>query len=203
VTAEFSPTLSRVKGWDGDPFPSSEDVERVMVTLTPRIFAEKQRLFVIDVLRLIRYCRVTHPGAEKRQLRKAAEALEKARAALTALPVPHPATHNLVCELARVRDSCKRRAGSMEVKRSGGRLVEAAQKKIAAEMAMNMLLFCGEKPTLSREGAYFKLAALLFEVATGKPGDLERACAKCCAEAAADGYQTPQRQRKNPWKFTP
>lgn len=105
MTAEFSPTLSRVKGWDGDPFPSSEDVERVMVTLTPRIFAEKQRLFVIDVLRLIRNYRVTHPGAEKRQLRKAAEALEKARAALTALPVPHPATHNLVCELARVRDS--------------------------------------------------------------------------------------------------
>jgi hypothetical protein len=185
----------------GEPFPADEDVERVMdiilharghqdalwadLKFHPPLSTRTVRRFVIDILRKIRKCTVTHPGSERRQLLNAAKAIEKARVTLAELPLSPSVADDLICKLARVRDECKRRAGRTVVKHSGGQIVAAAQKRIAAEHAMHLLLLCGEKPTLSRGKAYLKLAALLFEVATGKRANLERACAECCDEAAA------------------
>jgi hypothetical protein len=191
----FTPSLSAVKGWEGDPFPTDKDVARIVDTL-PSLHAKARRSIVIDTLRMIRKYSVTHPGSERRQLLKAVKILKKAHDILAELPLSPSVAGDLMRKLARIRDGCKQRAGKMTVKHSGGRIIEAARKKIAAESALTILLLCGEKPTLSRSGSYLKLATLLFEVATGKRVNLERVCAKCCAEAEADGYQTPRRKRK-------
>jgi hypothetical protein len=202
VNAVFTPSLSRV---EGEPFPADEDVERVMdIILHARGHQDAlsaahmlrlpsstrtARQSVIDILRKIRKCTVTHPGSEKPRLLKAARYLEKAHAILTDLSLPTDGVMD-------VHDACKRRAGKLVVKRTGGQIAAKAQKKIAAAEAFSLLLFVyGERPTLSRGGVYLQLATMLFVLATGRPGDLERACAACCAEFEAAGYRTPRRRK--------
>jgi hypothetical protein len=69
-----------------------------------------------------------------------------------------------------------KRSGGKQRGRGGGR-IEAAQKRAAADSALHLLLAWSNKgrPTLTRNGPYFELAAVLFEAA-GKVGDVELAC---------------------------
>jgi hypothetical protein len=70
---------------------------------------------------------------------------------------------------------------------SGGKKrgrIDAAQKRAAADCALAILGTWGSRPpTLYRDGPYFELAALLFELATGKKnGDVELACIRVYKE---------------------
>lgn len=71
-------------------------------------------------------------------------------------------------------------AEKVKVTPSGGKLgsrIDAAKKRAAADCALYILRAYGSRPpTLYRDGPYFELAALLFELATGKDGDVELAC---------------------------
>jgi hypothetical protein len=71
---------------------------------------------------------------------------------------------------------------NIKVTSGGGKMasrIDAAKKRAAAECARDMLYdFGSTEPTLTRNGPFIRLAGLLFKLATGKNGDVERACRK-------------------------
>jgi hypothetical protein len=94
--------------------------------------------------------------------------------------------------LQQLHDRTVALAEKINVKRhTGGKKrsrVDAAQKRAAAECALAILRTWGsKKPTLYRGGPYFELAALLFELATGRIGDVERACKVVLRAKATSG----------------
>jgi hypothetical protein len=84
--------------------------------------------------------------------------------------------------LQQLHDRTLALAEKITVKRhTGGKKrsrIDAAQKRSAADCALAILwTWSSRPPTLYRDGPYFELAALLFELATGKVGiDVELAC---------------------------
>jgi hypothetical protein len=94
----------------------------------------------------------------------------------------------LARELDRLVADCEGKIAKIKVERSGGRggdLV-AEQKRVAAERAFDLLLEHGHRqPTLTKDGDYIKLAALLFRVATGRRSDPTRACSKLLKDVRA------------------
>lgn len=84
--------------------------------------------------------------------------------------------------LQQLHDRILALAAKVTVKRhTGGKKrgrIDAAQKRSAADCALAILkTWSSRPPTLYRDGPYFELAALLFELATGKVGkDVELAC---------------------------
>jgi hypothetical protein len=182
-----------------EAFPTEADVKRVFEILHPSSeLAPACREATIDALRMIK---TTNPndfpsvGATRTKLDKVATTSKTARAAICNLPSYYRLTLDpggLLCEqLERVHRASKEFTSKIVVRRSGGRRAAAQLKLIAAGHAVYLLMYYSERKrtkqndlrwpaTLTRRGTYFKLAGLLFEIATGlASGDMERACGKC------------------------
>jgi hypothetical protein len=91
----------------------------------------------------------------------------------------HPYDMDLYYSLVAAERRCKELAGRLQVKRSGGR-GNTAQKMRAAQEAIHLMLAYEDsihhKVPLTKRGTYFKLAALLYLLATNKRADLTYAC---------------------------
>jgi hypothetical protein len=117
---------------------------------------------------------VAKPGTVRRQLAIVETALTKARAALLGMPYDRDLVYSLIHAQHRCAELSKRLP---QAKRQGGRAT--AQKLRAAHEALNLLCDpdCEDhKVSLTKHGAYFKLASLLYQLATNKQADLTRAC---------------------------
>jgi hypothetical protein len=92
----------------------------------------------------------------------------------------------------------KRHSGGKQRGPGGGR-IEAAQKRAAADCAINILLTWGSKvPTLTAGGTYYKLTAMLFKLATENVGDVdvEGACTRVYKELLGSPDEVDQMQRE-------
>jgi hypothetical protein len=124
------------------------------------------------------------PGQRRDMLRDEAKNIAAAINSIKGLPP------TLQRDLQREYDRTVAELETITVKRSGGKQrgpgggrIEAAQKRAAADCSINILLtWCSKTPTLTVGGPYHKLTALLFELATGKVGDVEEACARVFKE---------------------
>jgi hypothetical protein len=118
-------------------------------------------------------------GERKAALREVARHIAAAIESIETLPITtqrelHLETfqHSLDRTLALAR--------KIAVTRSGGGLghrIDAAKKRAAADCAIDIIREYGTRgpPTLYRYSPHFELAALLFELATGKRSNVERA----------------------------
>ena len=121
------------------------------------------------------------PGERRTALRDEAKRIEAAIKSLKGLPDTTQRQLNLEA-FQREYDRTLALADEIKVTRSGGKKrgpgggrVEAAQKRAAAICAQNMSEGGGRKPR--NFARYCELAALLFELATGKASaDMEKVC---------------------------
>jgi hypothetical protein len=148
-------------------------------------------------------------GVTRQNLRKLAKVLKKARLALNPLPRDlreHVAGKlDAAAEFERMSAKAETLAKTIHVKESGGRQVSAARKRRAADEAFGLLVDPDSTAnaladlTLSPGSAYFRLAALLYELATGeRSSDLARACAErfnACPELRALRREGRQREK--------
>ena len=197
-------SLSEAMGWDGPP--DSSAIERVLKMVHPGKRQEDCRRDIIDSIRVIAKLKpdVAPPGATKKQLLEVASTLKKARYAINKLP---PVWHQrlnpdgLLSELGRVHQTSAELADKMNVRRSGGdpsKRTAAAQKLIAAERAFDILNDWGRStPSLTKNGDYYQLASVLFEIATGRrSGNMERACARFFENLRKDGFSDAAEMRR-------
>lgn len=150
--------------------------------------AYARRAMVESAVAHIQRAAVVTARAEKKYLTRAAADLRRAARSLDEAGLWDERA--LLGELDRAALRCEGLAEKICVKRSGGRGGPqlAAQKRIAADEAFDLLLDYGERtPTLTKGGDYFKLAGMLFEAATGRRSDLTRACLEHFKELRADG----------------
>jgi hypothetical protein len=138
------------------------------------------------------------PATDKRELREIASALRGAVAALQhhfAVAVivwdleeqagryvdsepTEDRVRSLRKELATTADLAEAASERIEVRKGPGVSARWIGKKlVAAFQALRLLRIYGAEPTLSTGGAFFQLAAALYEAATGIAGtDLSRVC---------------------------
>jgi hypothetical protein len=156
-------------------------------------------------------------GVVKKQLRHLATALFKARAAIKSIPdelndiIYEETTRDVfIRHLSQVEHASQQLADKLNVKRSGGAASareEAKRARIAAKCAFDLLNdWGGQEPTLTASGPYFRLASLLFELATGQQEkDMSRACADYMEELRDDGFPNAEelRRMRKAWKQEP
>ncbi|MCK1293416.1 hypothetical protein [Bradyrhizobium sp. 30] len=167
-------------GW---PALSKEDGERVIKLVRPEPSQRDDclREAAISVQWIERKTAARAPGQRRDGLRDDAKKLKAAIKIIKSLPMDTQRRLHLEA-FQREHNRILARAEKITVKRhSGGKKrgrVDAAQKRAAADCALAILrTWSSRPPTLSRGGPYFELAALLFELATGKVGsDVELAC---------------------------
>jgi hypothetical protein len=108
------------------------------------------------------------PAKSKKRLIKASTAIDKALRALDAVP-PEYLSHGM-CDtrdaLARESEKMMRFAASIRVQHTGNRV--NILKDYAAHFAHDLLDYYIEQPTQTINGAWFSLAALLYEATTGE-----------------------------------
>jgi hypothetical protein len=188
-----------------DMTPAAEDIERVLELIPAQWRTENCRRAVTRTIRTIATLApdVAPAGAARRQLRRLATVLGTARSTINHLPARwrrELEPDGLLRELDRVRRTSDALAGKMVVRRSGGspaRRVVAAQKREAAECAFDLLNDWGPwGPKLTKGGAYVELAGLLFQLATGRSEDMERACTDCLKDLERGGYPDAAERRR-------
>jgi hypothetical protein len=210
-------SLSEAMGWDGPP--DSSAIERVLKIVRPGKRQEDCRRDIIDSIRMITKLKpdVAPPGAMRKQLREIASTLKKVRHAINKLSSVWRQRLNLddfLIELTRVHQTSDDLADKMNVRRSGGdpsKRTAAAQKLIAAERAFDILNDWGHRqPSLTKNGDYYQLTSVLFEIATGRrSGDVERACTTVLENLQKDGFPDAaerrrlRREGKSSWKTAP
>jgi hypothetical protein len=120
------------------------------------------------------------PGQRKKALINVAKKVDSAIKSIEALPLDTRYEIDPKALLHQLQDRIGELAEKITVPRSGGKkigqgnLIDAAKKRAAADCAESMIETWGSKPlTLAK---YRKLTALLFKLATGKAGDVKRAC---------------------------
>lgn len=166
-------------GW---PSLSKEDGDRIIKLVRPGTSQHDDclREAALSVQWIRRKTASTRsPGERKDALNKAAQRIAAVIASIKKLPIAIQ-TQLQLDAFQHSLDRARALAEEIKVTSSGGKLVsriDAAKKRAAADCAISLLrTWSGKPPTLSRTGPYFELAALLFELATGKIGDVERAC---------------------------
>jgi hypothetical protein len=166
-------------GW---PALLKEDGERVTKIVRPEPSQRDHclREAEINVQWIRRKTAARTPGQRRDALRDDAKKIKAAIKIIKSLPIATQRKLHLEA-FQPEHDQTLACAEEITVKRhSGGKTsgrIDAAQKRSAADGALNILMTWGSKrPTLHRDGPYIELAALLFELATGKVGDMERAC---------------------------
>jgi hypothetical protein len=163
--------------------------------------AAERSQFKREAIAAVRYVRaakaVHYTAADKKKLRRAACTINKVGAQLAALHLPEAAA------LKELSKSVTAQADKLSIKRSGGgKAARAAyaQKYVAAQCAFDLIndyglndpTSRGPPPRLTIGGAYFTLASKLYELATGRSADLDRACvAYVQALRAAEDYPSP------------
>jgi hypothetical protein len=177
-------------GW---PALSKENAARVIKLVCPKPDQHDDclREAEINVQWIKRKTAITQSAGERKEaLHKVAKNIAAVITSLNNLPIA--TLHELHPEaFQRSLDQTLALAEKITVKRSGGKKrgsgsrIDAAKKRAAADCAFDILWAWSSRgrPTLYRGGPYFELAALLFELATGKrDGDVERACARVYKE---------------------
>jgi hypothetical protein len=177
-------------GW---PPLSKEDGERVAKVVRPKPSQRDDclREAAISVQWIRRKTAARTPGQHRNALRDDAKKLEAAIKIIKSLPIATQRKLHLGA-FQREHDQTLACAEEITVKRhSGGKKrgrIDAAQKRSAADCALNILrTWSSKEPKLNRDGPYIELAALLFELATGKVGDVERACKVQRAKTTTSG----------------
>jgi hypothetical protein len=196
-------TLSVAMGWDGEAFPDSRTVDRVLALAEPRQYRERWPGEAIDALRMLakREFVLDIPGTMRDRLFKAAVALAALRGKLRGLP-RSLRTETLLAEAKRLEKESLLLAQQINVHPSGGPRairIAASRARLAAKLAFDLLNDYGNVPTLTRDGQYLNLTALLIKLATGRPiGDyaVERACRWYVAQLRADGFWTAAEMRE-------
>jgi hypothetical protein len=113
------------------------------------------------------------PGKEKAKLSRAVQALGKAKKAVEGLDIGDWLPEALEKRRRRYEAEVK----PMDVKkRSGGEIKSGEMIRVAAVEAHELLWEHDIEPTLTKDGKYFKLTALLYKMATGEKRDPEDAC---------------------------
>lgn len=149
-------------------------------------------------------------GAVQKQLRHLTATLTTARAEIEAIPEEWRSSvfgkiepDDLARDLLMVRQASKELAEELkpQVRYSGGvkhSRENAARKRIAADCAFDLLnKWFGPEPTLTEGDVYFRLASLLFEIATGQKGkDLSRACLNHFAALEADDFYDAKKRQE-------
>jgi hypothetical protein len=124
------------------------------------------------------------PGLVKQQLQDIGAKLKAAQAAIDELA---PRWKEMLHASPSINETMRRAvklAGSIVVpKRSGGSSkvrTLAMQKRFAAERALVLMkkYRSGHKSTSMKNGDFYRIAAALFKLATGRESDMSRACAK-------------------------
>jgi hypothetical protein len=206
--------------------PTNDDIKYILKVVRPENIAgiglnarkrhiDECRAEAIGIIEAIKSHRPSAtPGVVKDQLLKVEAKLRAARTAINESSLANQLhADDLVRELDRVIQECEKSLRQMQVKPSGGaggRLI-AEQKKMAAELAFDLMLDRGTRPpTLTRNGNYNKLASRLFEIATGRQSsDMERACTRVFEDLEEDGFpRAGERRRivregKSSWKEMP
>jgi len=184
IKAKVSPPGSGPSGLAhlGWPALSKEDAERVTTLVRPNPSQRDDclREAAISVQWIKRKTAARTPGQRRDALRDDAKKLLAAIKIIKSLPIVTQRKLRLKA-FQREHDQTLACAEKITVKRhSGGKKrgrIDAAQKRAAADCAFNILeTWSSKEPKLYRDGPYVELAALLFELATGKVGDVERAC---------------------------
>lgn len=119
------------------------------------------------------------PGAARQALRVASRKLRVAQSAVRDVPAKYRGTRWAAGEgriLKRMAARFDVIAGEIPVKRSGGARAAGEQMLHAALAAYDLFVERGRTPTLTRDGDYFQLTGILYELATGRTRDPERAC---------------------------
>jgi hypothetical protein len=173
-------------------------VDRVVAFLAPtggapfhHSVADCRRAVELAVAMIRRPIMMETAAAERKRLTKVVAKLRAARAALGDYDSALAAV--LEGAVAKYRDAIEKlpKPKSKESRGGGpgGRLA-AAQKRVAADRAFDLLLEHGSRgpPTLTKGGGYIELTNLLHRVATGKRSDLSRACLRYFADLRADGF---------------
>lgn len=170
----------------GPPF-SQEVIKHIVKLVWPHSEQTVQHQFDIVTAAHLIQCVPDYvsPTVERRQLRDVAAKLKAAQAAIDALPA---ITHWRLSPDASIIETAKRAAklaDGITAKRGKGspkKHTVAIQKQIAAEHAFGLLK--GRKLTTMPHGVYYRVAASLYELATGH-APAERALEKPCARVLA------------------
>jgi hypothetical protein len=139
---------------------------------------------VVNIIMEIKPTSTFGRGEARKQCRKMAGALRKAVEVLA-----NPLTQALSTRYGEMHKLCEELLTLAEAVEGWGKPKKGRPSKItkrtAAFYAHRLLLRHGDKsPKVYKDGAYFQLAAVLYEGATGIPGaDLERACRDMLHEA--------------------
>jgi hypothetical protein len=114
------------------------------------------------------------PGKQKAKLNQAVKALGKARKAVEGLEIDDWLPEALEKRKQRYEAEVK----PMDVKKrsSGGEIKSGVMMGVSAWEACTFLLEHAIEPTLTKDGTYFKLTALLYKMATGEERDPAHAC---------------------------
>jgi hypothetical protein len=137
-----------------------------------------------SVLLIISEDHYVAPGVVKQQLQDICAKLKAAQAAIDELA---PRWKEMLDASPSISETARRAvilADSIVVpKRSGGSSkirTLAMQKRFAAERALVLMkkYRSGHKLTSMRNGDFYRVAAALFKIATGRQSDMARACAK-------------------------
>jgi hypothetical protein len=143
------------------------------------------------------------PTGEKRErLRAAARAFRVARNAIDAIPElsrPDKWAYELRDQMDQAAKSADAKADDLLVRRSGGQKDEI--KLQSALRAYNLMNLFERKVTRTRGGAYFKIASLFYEAATGQQNEnCERACLRYLNLADKDEIWCGTNPLKVLWK---
>jgi hypothetical protein len=153
---------------------NDEIVARALALIDPKPErAEEARRQITRAIAIISEPEPKDPLPDNRQIRKVASALQAASAVLK-----HPWVWEFADDWRQLCERLETIATNPEavcLTKRGPRLSE--KKWMAARSAYSILRSHGAKPTLYRDGAWFQLAATLYEGATGiADANLERAC---------------------------
>lgn len=150
------------------------NVDSIVDLVRPPKREAECRKHIALLLSHLRSITVVPAGRTRGHLRQAIVGLKNAKKEIAALP-PHLRSELPTTELDRLIKVADERAKKLVVTRSGGRnKTEAARKLAAAAHAFDLLNDWGRRiPTLSRDGEYYALAALLYRLATGLEYDVD------------------------------
>jgi hypothetical protein len=133
------------------------------------------------------------PSEEKRKLSRAIKALGKARDGVKGTYLDDPLPE--VLEKRRRLYEAEIKAINVK-KKSGGEIKSRMMMDVAAWEACGFLLERDIEPTLTKDGKYFKLTALLYKMATGEKRDPARACTAVIKERRQNQKQVEEEWAK-------